>query len=122
MQKIKKGDKVLILAGKDKGKQGTVLKILFDTNIVPKIVTKAIVEGINLVKKHKKADPAKNVPGNIISKEMPIAISNIALINPSTNKADKVGFKFVDKDVSSGNSTGKKKVRYFKSSQEVVDV
>lgn len=122
MQKIKKGDKVLILAGKDKGKQGTVLKVLFATDLVPKLVTKAIVEGINVVKKHKKADPAKNVSGNIISKEMPIAISNIALINSSTNKAGKVGFKFVDKDVSGGTSTGKKKVRYFKSSQEVVDV
>lgn len=121
MQKIKKGDKVLILAGKDKGKQGTVLKVLYD-DLVAKLAIKAVVEGINLVKKHKKADPAKNVPGNIVSKEMPIAISNIALINPSTNKAGKVGFKLVDKDISSGASKGKKKVRYFKSSQEVVDV
>ena len=122
MQKIKKGDKVLILAGKDKGKQGTVLKVLYH-DIIPKLAVKALVEGINLSKKHKKADPSKDVPGSIISKEMPIAISNIALINPSTNKASKVGFKLVDKDISSG-SIGKrqKKVRYFKSSQEVVDV
>jgi large subunit ribosomal protein L24 len=115
MQKIKRGDKVVVLAGKDKGKQGSILKILY-TDTQPKRVFKAIVEGINLVKKHKKADPSKNSPGSIVSKEMPIAISNIALLNPKTNKADKVGFKFLNKD------NGQKKVRYYKSSQEVIDV
>ncbi len=115
MQKIKRGDKVIVLAGKDKGKQGSVLKIIYtDTN--PKYLAKAVVEGVNMVKKHKKADPSKNSPGSIVSKEMPIAISNVALLNPSTNKADKVGFKFLDKDKSH------KKVRYFKSNQEVIDV
>lgn len=115
MQKIKRGDKVVVLAGRDKGKQGLILKILY-TDSHPKRAFKALVDGINLVKKTKKADPSKNSPGSIISKEMPIAISNIALLNPKTNKADKVGFKFVDKD------NIQKKVRYFKSNQEVVDV
>lgn len=120
MQKIKKGDKVLILAGKDKRKQGLILKIIHN-DAHPKRIVKVVVEGINIVKKHKKADPAKNSPGSIISKEMPIAISNVALLDPTTSKAAKVGFKFIYKDVSDINK-GKKKVRYFKSSQEVVDV
>lgn len=111
MYKIKKGDKVKVLAGKDKGKQGIVLKIIPIVN-----GGKALVEGINLAKKHKKADPSKNSPGSIIEKEMPIDLSNIALLNPSTNKASKVGFKFIDQ----ANTTVKKKVRYFKSSNEVV--
>lgn len=118
MHRIKQGDKVIILAGKDKGKQGTVLKIkCFEQKRGGKFIkiSKALVEGINLFKKHKKADPSKNSPGSIIEKEMLIDISNVALLNPSTNKADKVGFKFV----SQGDE--QKKVRYFKSNQEVVD-
>lgn len=111
MYKIKKGDKVKILAGKDKGKQGTVIKIIRAANS-----GKAVVEGINLVKKHKKADPSKNSPGSIIEKEMPIDLSNIALLNPTTNKASKVGFKFIKQE----NTGIKKKVRYFKSNNEVV--
>ena len=83
MQKIKRGDKVIVLAGKDKGKQGSVLKIIYtDTN--PKYLAKAVVEGVNMVKKHKKADPSKNSPGSIVSKEMPIAgqcAPNIAGLN-----------------------------------------
>lgn len=110
MYKIKRGDKVIILAGKDKGKQGLVLRVIRAVQ-----GSKAVVEGINLVKKHKKADPSKNSPGTIIEKEMPIDLSNIALLNPSTNKADRVGFKFVEQ----ADSTYKK-VRYFKSNQEVV--
>lgn len=110
MYKIKRGDKVIILAGKDKGKQGVVLRVIRAAQR-----SKAVVEGINLVKKHKKADPSKNSPGTIIDKEMPIDLSNIALLNPSTNKADRVGFKFVEQ----ANNTYKK-VRYFKSNQEVV--
>ena len=115
MQKIKSGDLVKIIAGKDKGKQGSVLKVIYN-KYEPKKVLKAVVEGVNLVKKHKKADPAKNSPGTILSKEMPIDISNIGLLNPATNKASKVGFKFVNQE------QGKKKVRYFRSNQEVIDV
>lgn len=110
MYKIKRGDKVIILAGKDKGKQGLVLRVIRAVQ-----GSKAVVEGINLVKKHKKADPSKNSPGTIIEKEMPIDLSNIALLNPSTNKAGRVGFKFVEQ----ADNTYKK-VRYFKSNQEVV--
>ncbi len=111
MQKIKRGDKVVILAGKDKGKQGVVLKIM---HAELKKATKAVVEGINLVKKHKKGDPSKNSPGGIVEKETPIDLSNIALLNPNTNKPDKVGFKFINQD------NKQKKVRYFKSNKEVV--
>ncbi len=117
MHKIKKGDKVVVLVGKDKGKQGIVLKTI--NNVLKQkgqILKsgKVIVEGINLVKKHKKADPSKNSPGSIVEKEMAMDISNIALFNPSTNKADKIGFKFINQD------NKLKKVRYFKSNQEVV--
>lgn len=115
MQKIKKEDRVVVIAGKDKGKQGRVLSIVYSEGH-PKKIIKVIVEGINTVKKHKKGDPNKNSIGGIITKEMPIAISNVALLNPATNKADKVGFKFIEKDQT------KIKVRYFKSNQEVVDV
>jgi large subunit ribosomal protein L24 len=106
MYKIKRGDKVIVLVGKDKGKKGTVLRIVK----LEREKIKAVVEGINMVKKHKKADPSKNSSGGIVEKEMPMDISNIALLNPKTDKADKVGFKFVEQ----------KKVRYFKSNQEVV--
>lgn len=114
MQKIQTKDQVMVIAGKDKGKRGKVLNVIY-SDTYPKKVVKAVVEGVNLVKKHKKGDPSKNSPGAIITKEMPIAISNLALINPATNKADKVGFKFIEKDQLS-----KVKIRYFKSNQEVV--
>ena len=116
MQKIKKGDKVVVVAGKDKGKQGLITKICFAPELHPRQIIKVVVEGVNLVKKHKKGDPQKNDPGGIVTKAMPIAVSNVALLNPKTNKADKVGFKFI----ASGES--QKKVRYFKSNQEVIDV
>jgi len=104
MQKIKKGDDVIILAGKDKGKQG---KITFlDKN------TKVTVSGVNKAKKHQKPNPNKGISGGIIDVEMPIHISNVALYNPETKKADRVGFKFLEDG---------KKVRYFKSTQENVD-
>jgi large subunit ribosomal protein L24 len=129
MVKIKKKDQVIVIAGKDKGKKGEVLKVLYKTDKFSgrKLAVKALVEGINLFVKHKKPEPNKNSPGEIIRKEMPIAISNVALVDPKTNKASKVGFKFIDlnESASSLESTerkGKKKVRYFKSSQEVVDV
>jgi len=104
MQKIRQGDEVVVLIGKDKGKQGKILNIIDGQ--------KVLVEGINRVKKHQKGNPNAGVQGGIIDKDMPISISNIALYNPETKKADKVGFKFLDDG---------KKVRFFKSTNEVVD-
>jgi large subunit ribosomal protein L24 len=104
MSKIHKGDQVVINTGKDKGKQGTVLRVL-DAGYV-------VVEGLNVAKKHAKPNPMKGVTGGIISKEMPINISNVALFNAATKKADRVGYKVL-KDG--------KKVRVFKSNGEAVD-
>jgi large subunit ribosomal protein L24 len=103
MLKIKSDDEVIILAGKDKGKRGKVRKVL-DNN-------KLIVSGINMVKKHTKPDPQAGVAGGIVEKEAPIQVSNVAIFNASSSKADRVGFK-VD---------GDSKVRVFKSSGEVID-
>ncbi|GAB6139400.1 50S ribosomal protein L24 [Methylosoma difficile] len=103
MQKIKKGDDVVVLTGKDKGKSGRVTKILDG---------KVLVEGVNRVKKTQKANPNTGVSGGIIEKDMPISISNVGLYNPATKKADRVGFRFLEDG---------KKVRYFKSTNEVVD-
>jgi large subunit ribosomal protein L24 len=104
MQKIRKGDDIIVRTGKDKGKSGRVTKILKDD--------KVLVEGINQVKKNQKPNPNAGVSGGIIVKDMPIDISNIGLYNPATKKADRVGFKFLEDG---------KKVRYFKSTNEVVD-
>jgi large subunit ribosomal protein L24 len=105
MNKIRKGDDVVVIAGKDKGKRGTVLNRLDDEHLV--------VEGVNRVKKHTKPNPMKGQPGGIVEKEMPIQVSNVALFNPGTQKADRVGFKFLDDG---------RKVRVFKANGEVVDV
>ncbi len=104
MQKIKKGDDVIVLIGKDKGKQGVVLRLVGDD--------RALVEGVNMVKKHQKPNPNKGISGGIVDKGMPIHISNIALYNPVTKKADKVGFKSLEDG---------KKVRFFRSNNEIVD-
>ena len=103
MLKIKRDDEVIILAGKDKGKRGKVRRVL-DNN-------KLIVAGVNIVKKHTKPNPQAGVAGGIVEKEAPIQVSNVAIFNPDSNKADRVGFK-VD---------GDSKVRVFKSSGEVID-
>tara|TARA_R110002124_G_scaffold69762_2_gene187370 strand:- start:2441 stop:2755 length:315 start_codon:yes stop_codon:yes gene_type:complete len=103
MFKIRSEDEVIILAGKDKGKRGKVRKVL-DNNRV-------LVAGINVVKKHTKANPQAGVAGGILENESPIQISNVAIFNPSTNKADRVGFKI----------DGERKVRIFKSSGEEID-
>ncbi|MEP5764616.1 MAG: 50S ribosomal protein L24 [Halieaceae bacterium] len=103
MRKIKRDDEVIILAGKDKGKRGKVQKVL-DNN-------KLLVSGINMIKKHTKPNPQMGVAGGIIEREAPIQVSNVAIFNPNTNKADRVGFK-VD---------GDDKVRVFKSSGEAID-
>jgi large subunit ribosomal protein L24 len=104
MNKIRKGDDVIVITGKDKGKRGTVLNRVDDQRVV--------VEGINRVKKHTKPNPMKGQPGGIVEKEMPINISNVALFNPATSKADRVGFKTLDDG---------RKVRVFKSNGEVVE-
>ena len=104
MNKIRKGDGVIVITGKDKGKRGVVLSRVDDARV--------IVEGINRAKKHTKPNPMKGQPGGIVEKEMPIQISNVALFNPVTQKADRVGFKSLDDG---------RKVRVFKSNGEVVD-
>ncbi|MBT7408852.1 MAG: 50S ribosomal protein L24 [Methylococcales bacterium] len=104
MIKFKKGDEIIVLTGKDKGKKGTVLSI---SN------SKVLVENINLAKKHVKSNPNKGVTGGIIDKEMPIHISNIAIFNNQTNKKDKIGFKCLEDG---------KKVRFFKSNNEIIDI
>lgn len=105
MRKIKKGDQVVVLAGRDKGKRGVVLGVEADG--------KVLVEGVNLVKKHQKPIPSRGINGGIVEKPMPIQISNIALFNPATNKAEKVGFRLL---------ADGRKVRYFKTTNEVVDL
>lgn len=104
MQKLKQGDEVIVLIGKDKGKRGRISQFLNE---------KILVEGVNRVKKHQKPNPNAGVQGGIIEKEMPIHKSNVALYNAATKKADKVGFKALDDG---------KKVRYFKSNNEIIDV
>jgi len=101
--KIRREDEVIVITGKDKGKQGKVLHTLVGKN-------KVIVEGINLVKKHQKPVPQLGQEGGIITKEAPIHVSNVALFNPATGKADRVGFRIEDG----------KKVRFFKSNGELV--
>ncbi|CUS48553.1 MAG: LSU ribosomal protein L24 RplX [Idiomarinaceae bacterium HL-53] len=101
--KIRRDDEVIVLAGKDKGKRGKVLKVLTGENRV-------VVEGVNIVKKHQKSNPAMNEPGGIIEKEASIHVSNVAVFNAATSKADRVGFKIEDG----------KKVRVFKSNNEII--
>ena len=103
MNKIRKGDEVAVLTGKDKGKRGAVLRV--DGDVV-------VVEGINRVKKHVRPNPMKGEVGGIVEKEMPIQASNVALFNAAAQKADRVGFKVLEDG---------RKVRVFKSSGEVVD-
>ncbi len=105
MNKIRKGDEVVVLAGRDKGKRGTVLSIISDG--------RALVNDINVVKKHVKPNPNKGETGGIIEKEAPIQLSNLGVFNPSTKKADRIGVRTLEDGV---------KVRYFKSDGEVVDV
>src|SRR5512138_357722 len=98
MARIRKNDQVVVLAGKDKGKRGTVLRVLDDGHVV--------VEGVNRVKKHQKPNPMRNIQGGIVEMEMPIDASNVAVFNAATQKADRVGFKVLEDG---------RKVRVFKS-------
>jgi large subunit ribosomal protein L24 len=103
MDKIKKGDEVVIIAGRDKGKRGTVNSRVNETHL--------LVEGVNLVKKHQKPNPMKGITGGVIEKSMPIDQSNLMLLNPATGKGDRVGFRLLEDGT---------KVRVFKSNGEQV--
>jgi large subunit ribosomal protein L24 len=103
MRKIKKGDNVVVIAGRDKGKRGDIARIVDDSHV--------LVNGINAMKKHAKPNPMKNQPGGIISKEMPIHVSNIAIWNPITQKADRIGFRIMDDG---------RKLRFYKSNGELI--
>lgn len=104
MNKIKRDDDVIVIAGKDKGKRGKVLKVQADGRLV--------ISGINMIKKHQKPNPQMNIAGGIIEKEAPIEASNVAIFNAGTNKADRVGFKVLE---------GGKKIRVFKSNGAALD-
>ena len=103
MDKIRKGDQVVIIAGKDKGKRGSVLRRVDAEHVV--------VEGVNRAEKHVKPNPVKGVVGGVVDKDMPLHVSNVSLYNPATQKADRVGFKLLEDG---------KKIRVFKSSGEAV--
>jgi len=103
MNKIRKGDNVVVITGKDKGKRGAVLSVDGE---------RVLVEGVNKVKKHVRPNPMKQQPGGILEKELSIHISNVALVNPATQKADRVGFKTLEDG---------RKVRVFKSNGETVE-
>jgi len=104
MRKIRKGDNVVVIAGKDKGKRGDVARYVDDTHV--------IVNGVNTVRRHTKPNPMKNQPGGIVSKEAPIHISNVAIWNPVTQKADRIGFRMMQDG---------RKLRFFKSNGEQIN-
>lgn len=105
MRKLKKGDEVIVLTGKDKGKRGTIDQMMVEKDRV-------VVGGVNMVKKHQKPNPAVGAPGGIVEKEMPLHISNVAIFNSATGKADRVGIKTLEDG---------RKVRVFKSNNEAID-
>ena len=104
MRKLRKGDDVVVTSGKDKGKRGTVLRVLDAEHLV--------VEGANKVKKHQRPNPMRGLTGGIVEKEMPLHVSKIAIFNPQTRKADRVGIRSLEDG---------RKVRFFKSNGEVID-
>ncbi|MEQ8265534.1 50S ribosomal protein L24 [Pseudohaliea sp.] len=103
MAKIKRDDEVIVLAGKDKGKRGKVRRVLGENRL--------LVAGVNMVKKHQRPNPQLGVQGGIVEQEAPIQVSNVAIFNPATSKADRVGFKV----------EGERKIRVFKSTGEAID-
>jgi large subunit ribosomal protein L24 len=105
MERIRKGDEVIVTTGKDKGRRGSVTRIYADGRV--------LVEGINVVRKHMKPNPATGSKGGIVDKEMPLDASNVMLYNPVTKKGDRIGYKRLDDG---------RKVRFFRSTDELVDV
>jgi large subunit ribosomal protein L24 len=105
MRRIRKGDEVVVITGKDKGKRGNVMRVMPNGRVV--------VSDVNMVKRHTKPNPGRGVPGGIIEKEMSVDASNVMLYNPQTSKGDRVGFRTLEDG---------RKVRYFKSTSEVVDI
>ena len=103
MRKLKKGDNVVVITGRDKRKRGDVARVVDATHVV--------VNGINTVKRHTRPNPLKNQPGGIVAKELPIHVSNVAIWNPVTQKADRIGFRTLDDG---------RKVRFFKSNGEQI--
>jgi large subunit ribosomal protein L24 len=104
MKKIRKGDQVVVMTGRDKGRRGAVLQVLADNRV--------LVESVNKVKRHQKPNPQAGKQGGILEKEMPLAVSKVAIWNPGAKKADRIGFKTL---------TDGKKVRFFKSNGEMID-
>ena len=104
MRKIKKGDNVVVIAGRDKGKRGDVARVVDDTHVV--------VNGVNQVKRHTKPNPMKNQPGGIVTKEVPIHVSNVAIWNPVTQKPDRIGLKLMEDG---------RKLRFYKSNGEQIN-
>ncbi len=104
MKKIRKGDEVIVISGKDNGRRGKVSKVLSNG--------KVLVQGVNIAKKHQKGNPNANIAGGIIDKELPIDVSNVMVVNPATGKGDRIGIKALEDG---------KKIRYFKSNNENVD-
>ena len=109
MQRIKKGDDVMVIAGRDKGKRGNVLRVIRNQHGV----SRALVDNVNLVKRHTKGNPSSGESGGIIEKEAPIHLSNLALYNPASGKGERIGFKTLEDG---------RKVRYFTSNGEVIDL
>ena len=105
MNKIRKGDDVIVISGKDKGRRGTVIQVLRDDTL--------LVENVNVVKKHQKPNPNAGVQGGIVEQEREIHVSNVMLFNPATGKGDRIGIKTLEDG---------RRVRFFKSNNEVVDV
>jgi large subunit ribosomal protein L24 len=105
MNRIRKGDEVIVITGRDKGRRGTVLRVFEDDRV--------LVENINVVKKHQRGNPQRGVAGGIVEKEMPLQASNVMLWNPIAKKGDRIGIRTLQDG---------KRVRYFKSNNEVVDV
>jgi large subunit ribosomal protein L24 len=105
MKRIRKGDEVIVIAGRSKGQRGHVLRVLNDERL--------LVENVNMIKRHTRPDPQRNAPGGIVEREAPIHVSNVQLYNPVTSKADRVGFKVLEDG---------RKVRIFKSTGEAVDI
>jgi large subunit ribosomal protein L24 len=105
LARIRKGDEVIVIAGRDKGRRGSVLNVMDDERV--------LVEGVNVARKHQKPNPNAGIEGGIIDKEMPIHVSNVMLFNPATGKGDRVGVRALEDG---------RRVRFFKSNNEVVDV